>query len=81
MEAHPYGISQHDLDLVEFDEKAIVDWNSEQPGLTIQYGPRLRSEEWRELINSVGQCFLVGTIEFRKALAMYSEQVGFRMSC
>lgn len=38
----------------------------------------MRSEEWRKLINGAGHYFYSGTVEFRKALAMFSMKLGFQ---
>lgn len=75
---NPHPVSQQGLDLVEYGREDDVDWSAELPALRGQYAPRLRSEEWREMIRGVGQCFPAGAVEFRKALAMYSVQVGFK---
>lgn len=77
-DGHRNGISQHEIDVVEFGSQELVQFDSNQPELGVQNGPRLRSEEWRELINGVGQRFCGGAVEFRKALAMYSMQMDFQ---
>lgn len=57
---------QPNFDLVDFGGLEVVDWTPKQPAFAVQYDPRLRSEEWHDLVLGVGHSFPDGVVEFRK---------------
>lgn len=64
MDDHRDRISEHGLEVGEYDGEPDVDWNAELSSLNLQFSPKLRSEEWRKKIRDVAQCFPGGAGSF-----------------